>query len=180
MRNRRVRNPYANPSPEQLDYARSLGIDIPIGILRGALSDLIDAALAIRQPTPDQLTFAAALGIEVSEGMTFDEVSDKLDFEIATRSREAMAANPTLRAGKTVMYKGLPYEIWFIGNVKGRYGAELRPVRTFLDRLESARLPKPDGYRCKTVLIITLADSTEVTREALSQFILDYVEPNPE
>jgi hypothetical protein len=173
---RRIRYPYAEPTPAQLRKARSLGIDIPPGIKRGALSDLIDITLEKREPTAEQLAFAKALDIEVTEGMTFDDVSALLDQVVAERSREAMQSNPALRSGKIIMYKGLPFEIWSIGNIGGRHAADLRPCKVMLDRFTTAR-PKPRDYRrWHSVNIITIAAAEEVTKEKLHEFMLAYFE----
>lgn len=172
---RRIRYPYADPTPGQRRKARALGIEYPADIKRGALSDLIDIALQTRAPSPEQLAFAKALDIEVTDDMTFDDVSAKLDEVIGEKSRAAMKNNPALRAGKVVMYKGMPYEIVQCGNIGGRNAAELKPLTVMLDRFVSLGRAKPRDYRrWPTVHIITIANAEEVTREMLHEFMLTY------
>jgi len=175
----RVRYPYADPTPAQRCKALGLGITIPPGIKRGALSDLIDIALEKRGPTEEQLAFAKALDIEITDGMTFDDVSAKLDEVIGERSRAAMKANLALRAGKIIMYKGMPYEIMQIGNINGRNAADLVPLKVMLDRFASSDRTKPRDYRhWPTVHIITIAEAEEVTRSKLHDFMVEYFDNN--
>lgn len=174
MRNRRIRDPYGKPTPTQIRYAKDLGIENPEGYLKGALSDLIDQVLAKRKPTDDQVAFAKALGIEVTEEMTFDEISDLLDREVAIQSQRAMNANPTLRAGKMIMYKDLPYEIWAVGNINSHWQVEIRPVKAFLSLLADTGTPRPEGYKRYCVMIVSIPDVEELTKEGLDEFLLEY------
>ncbi|HEU4914458.1 MAG TPA: hypothetical protein VFT16_03595 [Candidatus Saccharimonadales bacterium] len=169
----RIRDPYAEPTPGQRRKARELGIDVPAGIKKGALSDLIDGFIQSRLPTDEQLTFAAALDITVPPEMTSVELDAMLDRVVRERSIQAMKENPDLRAGKIIMYKGMPYTIESVGNMRGRYVAELHPLRVMMGRFDRDH-PKPRYYQVKRVHIITIADVTAVTRDQLDQFMLSF------
>lgn len=175
----RIRDPYADPTPGQRAKAAELGIEVPPGIKKGAMSDLIDDFIATRKPTDDQITFATALGIEVTAEMTSVELSDLMDQVIRERSIQAMKDNTDLRAGKVIMYKGMPYTIECIGGIKGRYRADLQPLRIMKERFSPSH-PKPDTYRVKQVQIVTIAEAKAVTRDELHNFIVNYFDDTPD
>jgi len=116
-----IKYPWEPATKGQITHAKQLGITVPPNVTKGQISALIDEVKLARKPTSDQLTFAAALDITIPDQATFNELSALISEEVAIRSIKALAANLDLRAGKVIMYKGLPYEITFAGRRWKRY-----------------------------------------------------------
>lgn len=68
-----------NPTEKQIDYARSLGIDIPEDISRHKLSELIDEAKDNLPATDKQKEFLQDLGISFPEDIRRNQISMLID-----------------------------------------------------------------------------------------------------
>jgi len=140
----------APATSRQKNYAASLGIAFSDDITFGELGAKIDEARLAAKPSDKQLEFARNLGIAFDEStITAPELGKQLDAEVAKRSRAALKGNPVLKAGETIMYKGNPYRINFIGSRRKRWVADLRPCF------------KGCG-RAVTVMILTIAEAQHV------------------
>src|SRR5690606_36629698 len=67
------------PTEKQMDYARSLGIDIPTGISRGKLSELIDETKEGLPATDKQKSFLRDLGIAFPDDIRRDQIGILID-----------------------------------------------------------------------------------------------------
>ncbi|MBN1363579.1 MAG: hypothetical protein JW976_02115 [Syntrophaceae bacterium] len=70
--------PYPPASEYQLNYAKSLGIDCPVGITEREISDLIEEAQ--QWASPKQIRLVKELGLEAPDKkMTWDQMSEFID-----------------------------------------------------------------------------------------------------
>jgi hypothetical protein len=70
---------FTAPTKKQLDYARKLGIDIPKGVSRSALSLLIDGAKDNAPATEKQKEFLRELGVKFADDIRLNQASMLID-----------------------------------------------------------------------------------------------------
>lgn len=70
---------FTPPTKKQLEYARKLGIDIPKGISRGALSVLIDGAKDNAPATEKQKEFLREMGVKFPDDIRLNQASLLID-----------------------------------------------------------------------------------------------------
>lgn len=75
------------PTEKQLDYARNLGINVPDGIDRRQLSQLIDDAKDNLPATEKQKQFLRELGVSFSEDIRTNQISMLIDAAIDIRDQ---------------------------------------------------------------------------------------------
>lgn len=93
------------PTEKQLDYARSLGIDIPDGISRSKLSEMIDDAKDNLPATDKQKEFLRDLGISFSDDIRRHQISMLIDAAMDLQGQ--MAARAPIRLEEQMREAGM-------------------------------------------------------------------------
>jgi hypothetical protein len=75
------------PTEKQLDYAQSLGIDIPDGVSRGDLSRMIDERLENAPASESQREFLRELGVKFPENIKANQAKLLLDGALDLRTQ---------------------------------------------------------------------------------------------
>lgn len=86
-----------SPTEKQLAYAEKLGLRVPEGIERKALSALIDQAQHDRPATPKQIEFLRRLGLTAPDGIKSGEISLLLDAALDVEAKVAVAVQSRLQ-----------------------------------------------------------------------------------
>jgi phage FluMu protein Com len=87
---------FTPPTKKQLDYARKLGIDIPKGISRSALSVLIDGAKDNAPASEKQKEFLRELGVKFPENIRLNQASMLIDGAMTIRDEVSGAIQQRL------------------------------------------------------------------------------------
>jgi hypothetical protein len=161
-----LRDPYGPPTPRQVTLARELDIKFDeTRVTKIGLSGLIDRTLREALPSEEMKTFAKSLDIKFDETTTRQTLAALMDERLRERSIAALQANPTLRAGKVIIHKDVPYAILEIGHLYKKWCAVL--IRVF-----SGETPKR-----LQVHIVTIESAQEITREELLEMRRRYGDP---
>lgn len=140
-----MREPYGPPTPDQLRRAEELGLTVPPGTTKLALSDMIDQA----PPSERQLHLAGLLNITVPVGATVGWLNRHLPAELNRQGALVLKNNPAVAQGKYIMYNGKVYEVIQINWHPNRLTVSIRPE---------------EGGRAKPVAAFSLHDAYEVDR----------------
>jgi hypothetical protein len=87
---------FTPPTKKQLDYARKLGVSIPKGISRGALSLMIDEAKDNAPATEKQKEFLRELGVKFPDGIRVNQASLLIDGAMNIRDEISSALQKQL------------------------------------------------------------------------------------